>query len=136
MQKSTMEAIVCYAPKDYRYEQNVPRPVAGPNEMVIKIKACGICTSDCKCWQGAKACWGGIPNPITGEIKESWIKPPVTPGHEFFGHIVEMGEGAKEHFVSNEDERFQIGDRVIADQIIPCTKYAMSLYYKFQIISF
>ncbi|KAI1703652.1 alcohol dehydrogenase groES-like domain-containing protein [Ditylenchus destructor] len=101
MQKSTMEAIVCYGPKDYRYETDVALPVAGPNEMVIKVTACGICASDCKCWQGAKMFW-------------------VTPGHEFFGEIVEMGEGSKGNFITNDDERLEIGDRIIAEQIIPC----------------
>jgi L-iditol 2-dehydrogenase len=47
-----MTAIVCHAPKDYRVEK-IARPAAGPREMVIRIGACGICASDCKCWSGA-----------------------------------------------------------------------------------
>ena len=101
-----MTAIVCHGPEDYRVEQ-VARPTAGPNEMVIRIGACGICASDCKCWQGAKMFWEG-PDP--------WVKAPVIPGHEFFGYVEELGPGAAEHFgVAN-------GDCVIAEQILPCDK--------------
>lgn len=103
---ATMTAIVCHGPKDYRVE-TVPRPRAGPRELVIRIGACGICASDCKCWQGAKMFWGGD-NP--------YVKPPVIPGHEFFGFVEELGDGAAEHFGVAK------GDRVIAEQIVPCEK--------------
>jgi threonine dehydrogenase-like Zn-dependent dehydrogenase len=103
---SRMTAIVCYAPKDYRVEQ-VARPTAGPRELVIRIGACGICASDCKCWSGAPMFWEG---------KQAYVKPPVIPGHEFFGYVDEMGEGAAEHF------GVKVGDKVIAEQIVPCDK--------------
>jgi L-iditol 2-dehydrogenase len=103
-----MTAIVCYAPKDYRVEQ-IERPTAGPRELVIRIGACGICASDCKCWAGAARMWGGEGFPRS-------IKPPVVPGHEFFGYVDELGEGAAEHF------GVKVGDRVIAEQIVPCDK--------------
>lgn len=99
-----MTAIVCHGPKDYRVEQ-VSRPEAGPREAVIRIGACGICASDCKCWQGAPMFWDG-PNP--------YVKPPVIPGHEFFGYVEELGEGAAEAF------GVAVGDMVIAEQIVPC----------------
>ncbi len=57
---SRMTAIVCHGPEDYRVEQ-VERPTAGPRELVIRITACGICASDCKCWSGAKMFWGETP---------------------------------------------------------------------------
>ncbi|HWL68458.1 MAG TPA: alcohol dehydrogenase catalytic domain-containing protein [Geminicoccus sp.] len=103
---SRMTAIVCYAPKDYRVEQ-VDRPVPGRREMVIRIGACGICASDCKCWSGAPMFWEG---------KQPYVKPPVIPGHEFFGYVEEMGEEAAEHF------GVEVGDTVIAEQIVPCDK--------------
>ncbi len=99
-----MTAIVCHAPEDYRVER-VARPRAGPNELVIRIAACGICASDCKCHAGAKMFWGG-PSP--------WVKAPVIPGHEFFGYVDELGEGAAAHF------GVRAGERVIAEQIVPC----------------
>ncbi len=100
-----MTAIVCHGPEDYRVEQ-IPRPMPGAREMVIRISACGICASDCKCWSGAKMFWGGKP----------WVKAPVVPGHEFFGVVDDLGEGAAAHF------GVAPGDRVIAEQIVPCDR--------------
>ena len=105
---NTMQAVVCHGPKDYRL-QKIRRPFAGYNELVIKIAACGICASDCKCHSGAAMFWGG-------EGQPSWVKPPVVPGHEFFGYVVAAGEGGEEHF------GVRIGDRIIAEQIVPCEK--------------
>lgn len=99
-----MTAIVCHGPEDYRVEQ-VERPIAGPGELVIKVQACGICASDCKCYSGAKMFWGDRP----------WVKAPVIPGHEFFGTVAEVGEGPLGHA-----EKFKVGERVIAEQIVPC----------------
>jgi threonine dehydrogenase-like Zn-dependent dehydrogenase len=99
-----MTAVVCHGPRDYRVEE-VGRPTAGPNELIVRIAACGICASDCKCWSGAQMFWGGS-NP--------YVKPPVIPGHEFYGYVDEMGEGAAEHF------GVAAGDMVIAEQIVPC----------------
>ena len=45
-----------------------------------------------------------------------WVRAPVIPGHEFFGYVEELGEGAAEHF------GVAVGDRVIAEQIVPCEK--------------
>ena len=101
-----MTAIVCHGPEDYRVEQ-VARPMPKVREMVIRISACGICASDCKCWQGAKMFWGG-PNP--------YVKAPVIPGHEFFGVVDDLGEDAAAHF------GVEPGDRIIAEQIVPCDR--------------
>ena len=100
-----MTAIVCHAEKDYRVE-SVARPTVGAREMVIRIAACGICASDCKCWSGAKMFWGANP----------WVKAPVIPGHEFFGYVHQLGDGAAEHF------GVALGDRLIAEQIVPCDR--------------
>jgi L-iditol 2-dehydrogenase len=45
------------------------------------------------------------------DIQPRWVDPPFIPGHEFVGHIVEMGKHVK---------NFALGDRVTADQIVPC----------------
>ena len=105
MTNSEMTAVVCHGPKDYRV-QKIARPVAGPRELEIRIAACGICASDCKCWSGAKMFWGADP----------WVKAPVIPGHEFFGHVEALGDGAAAHF------GVTLGDRVIAEQIVPCER--------------
>lgn len=105
---ASMQAVVCHGPKDYRLEQTT-RPHAGPNELVIQISACGICASDCKCHSGAAMFWGGDGQP-------AWVKAPVIPGHEFYGYVVEAGVGALDHF------GVAMGDRVIAEQIVPCNR--------------
>jgi threonine dehydrogenase-like Zn-dependent dehydrogenase len=105
MSENTMTAVVEYGPANLRLEP-VPIPVASPKDLVIEIEACGVCTSDVKAWHGAPRYWGGNGQP-------KWIREPVIPGHEFLGHIVELGP---------EVEGFAIGDRVITDQIIPCAK--------------
>lgn len=99
----TMKAVVAYAPGDYRLEE-VETPKAGNGEIVIKVEACGICAGDLKAYHGAPSFWGD-------EQQPAYIKAPVIPGHEFIGHVVELGEGVTE---------FQIGDRVISEQIVPC----------------
>jgi threonine dehydrogenase-like Zn-dependent dehydrogenase len=116
-----MEAIVCYAPRDYRYEAKWKKPKPGANQMLIKIVACGICASDCKCWSGASMFWGGPMSPTSDKHFPAYVKPPVIPGHEFFGEVAELGQGASEHFAS-ENGPVQVGDRVIAEQIVPCNK--------------
>ena len=100
----TMTAIVCHGPQDYRVEQ-IALPIPGPREITIRIGACGICASDRKCWSGAAMFWN-----------EPWVKAPVVAGHEFFGYVAALGEGAAAHF------GVQIGDTVIAEQIVPCEK--------------
>ena len=107
-QASDMLAIVNHGPKDYRLER-IAKPLAGARELVIRIAACGVCASDGKCHSGAGMFWGGNGG-------EPWVKVPVVPGHEFFGVVVDVGEGAEEHF------GVTLGDRVIAEQIVPCGK--------------
>jgi L-iditol 2-dehydrogenase len=89
--------------------EQVVRPTPGPREAVIRIGACGICASDCKCWLGANMFWGG-------DGQASWVKAPVIPGHEFFGYIEDLGGGAAAHF------GVAPGDTVVAEQIVPCWK--------------
>jgi len=102
----TMKAVVCHGPEDYRLEE-IPRPKAGKNEVVIKVEACGICAGDVKAKHGAAMFWEGD-NP--------WLKAPVVPGHEFYGRVVELGEGAAEYHSVSE------GDLIVAEQISPCGK--------------
>ena len=100
---ATMQAVVAYAPGDYRLEE-VSVPQAGDGEILVKIEACGICAGDLKAYEGAPSFWGD-------ETQPAYIKAPMIPGHEFIGRVVKMGPGAK---------GFEIGDRVISEQIVPC----------------
>lgn len=101
-----MKAVVAYAPGDYRFEE-VDTPVAGEGEMILKVEACGICAGDVKSYHGAKSFWGGDGNP-------PYIKAPMIPGHEFVGHVVEMGPNVK--------GEWKIGDRICPEQIVPCNE--------------
>ncbi len=98
-----MKALMARAPGQYKVEE-VDTPRAGDDDIIIKIEACGICAGDAKAYHGAERFWGSPTQP-------AYIKAPVIPGHEFIGHIVELGESIK---------GFAIGDRVAADQIVPC----------------
>ena len=112
----TMKALVAYSKDDYRFEPEYPTPECGPDDIIIKTEACGICAGDLKCSHGAAMFWGD-------DVQPSWVKPPFIPGHEFFGRIVEMGENV---------EGYELGDRIIADQIVPCGKcrfYAADTFF-------
>lgn len=105
-----MQALVAYAPNDYRLEE-VDTPRAGEGEIVIKVEACGICAGDLKAYHGAPSFWGGAGT-------APYIKAPMIPGHEFLGYIVEIGENVDE-WPHHGDTGFQVGDRVISEQIVP-----------------
>jgi L-iditol 2-dehydrogenase len=66
-----------YAPRDVRVE-DAPEPMAGPGELVIRVRNCSVCGTDAKIWQS------GHPN----------LSPPRVLGHEVAGEVVEAGEGA------------------------------------------
>ena len=100
----TMKALVAYGLGNYKYEPNYPTPECGDDDIIIKTEGCGICAGDLKCMHGAERFWGNDSVP-------SWVKPPFIPGHEFLGRIVKVGKNVS---------AWNIGDRVCADQIVPC----------------
>lgn len=59
-------------------ERPVPKP--GPGEILVKVKAVGMCGTDLKIWHGKKA-----DTPL-----------PLVMGHEIAGEIAETGEGVTE----------------------------------------
>ncbi len=101
----TMRAVRVYGIEDYRLE-TIPVPRVGPGEVLVKVLASGICASDVKTFGGARV-WG------SDEIAP-YIITPVTPGHEFVGEVVALGEGAAER------TGLQIGDHAVSEQIVPC----------------
>ncbi len=102
----TMKAVVAYGQGEYKLELNYPTPECGPDDIIIKTEGCGVCAGDLKCYHGAAKFWGD-------ESQPSWVRPPFIPGHEFLGHIVQMGENVK---------GYELGQRITADQIVPCGK--------------
>lgn len=101
----TMQAVRVYGPHDYRLEE-IPVPEIGPGEVLVKVLASGVCASDVKTHEGARV-WG------SAEIAP-YIQAPVTPGHEFIGEVVALGEGAAEKY------GLQVGDWAVSEQIVPC----------------
>ena len=102
---TTMQAVVNHGPEDYRLEE-VPVPTRGPGEVLVKVEAVGICASDLKCYHGAAKFWGDANRP-------AWAETEVIPGHEFTGRVVELDDEAATHW------SIQLGDRVVAEQIVP-----------------
>jgi threonine dehydrogenase-like Zn-dependent dehydrogenase len=101
-----MRAVVCNGPLDYQLVQR-PKPIPQIGEALIKVEAVGICASDLKCYHGAAKFWGD-------ETRAAWAETDVVPGHEFVGIVEEIDEVAKQRW------GIDIGDRVVAEQIVPC----------------
>lgn len=87
-----MKALVLKAYKQFSYE-DVPEPEIGAEEVLIRVKACGICGSDVHGMDGS-----------TGRRI-----PPIIMGHEASGVIERVGDGVSE---------WQVGDRVTFDSTI------------------
>lgn len=92
-----MKAGVIYAKDDLRYEE-VPTPQIGPGEVLVKVRATGICGSD-------------IPR-VLGDGAHFY---PIVIGHEFSGDVVEIGA---------EVTSVKPGDRVAGVPLVPCMKCA------------
>ena len=82
-------------------------PEVGPGEVLVKVASAGICASDLKCYLGAPLFWGDA-------TRTGYCQPPITPGHEFVGEVVALGEGAGEKY------GLAIGDMAVSEQIVPC----------------
>ena len=61
------------------------------------------------------------------EESTCYMKLPVTPGHEFSGRVVELGEGAKDH------HKVDVGDLVVSEQIITCNKCRFCCQGQYQV---
>ena len=101
--EKTMKAVVTYAPGDTRYE-DFPFPELEDGEVLLKVKACGICAGDLKAFHGGIRVWG------TSEA-DRYMEPPCIPGHEFYGEVVD---------IKGEVPGIAIGDDVCAEQVVPC----------------
>lgn len=86
-----MKVAVYYSNSDIRIEE-CPLPRIGEGEMLVKMRACGICGTDVMEWYRIK-------------------KAPRVLGHEMAGEVVEVGAGV---------ERFREGDRVFVSHHVPC----------------
>jgi L-iditol 2-dehydrogenase len=72
--------------------EEVSRPEIGPEEILVKVFASGICGSDLMEWR-----WRG--------------KTPLVLGHEVTGKIAKTGEKV---------EKYKVGERVFVSRYVPC----------------
>jgi alcohol dehydrogenase, propanol-preferring len=82
-----MRAMVLEKPREPLRPAELPEPAPGPGQVLISVRACGVCRTDLHI--------------VDGELSEP--KLPLVPGHQIVGTVSEAGEGA---------ERFALGDRV------------------------
>lgn len=74
--------------------REVNKPTAGPDDLLVRIEACGVCGTDRHLFHGEFPC-----------------TPPVTLGHEFSGIVEAIGTAVSS---------FSVGDRVTGDPNIAC----------------
>src|SRR5713101_8967180 len=89
-----MKALVLKDYKRFAYEE-VPTPTPAADEVLVAVKACGICGSDVHGMDGS-----------TGRRR-----PPIIMGHEASGVISSIGSGAT---------GWAVGDRVTFDSTVYC----------------
>lgn len=88
-----MRAIVVEQPHRWRVAE-VPDPVLREDEVVVAVKACGVCGTDRHIFEG--------------EFPASF---PLIPGHEFAGEVVAVGKAVK---------NIRVGDFVAVHPNLPC----------------
>ena len=76
--KETMRAAVLRGYHEPLQIEEKPIPVPGPGEVLVKVRASGLCVSDIHIQDG----------------KIGTVHLPYTPGHEMAGVIVAVGKGA------------------------------------------
>ncbi len=89
-------AAIMYGTHDVRLE-DVPVPEPGPREVLVEIRAVGVCGSDIHYYE-------------EGRIGSFVVREPLILGHEPSGVVVALGEGATEH---------EIGERVTLEPGVP-----------------
>ena len=94
-----MQVAVYYNNQDVRI-QEMPRPEIAEEEVLLKVKASGICGSDVMEWYRIK-------------------KAPLVLGHEATGEIAQVGARVS---------KYKVGDRVFASHHVPCNqcRYCLS----------
>ena len=87
-----MKAVVKYGFGKFETElRDVPVPVIGDDDVLLEVKAAGVCGSDIAFDNGAHA---------------NLLNPPVVLGHEFSGVVAKIGKNVTE---------WKVGDRVVSD---------------------
>lgn len=92
----TMKALKYSEPKKWSIVTDEPLPPLRDNDVLVKVKACGVCGTDLHIHDG-----------------EFIAKFPLIPGHETVGVVAAVGKDVK---------GFEIGDRVAADNSELCNE--------------
>jgi propanol-preferring alcohol dehydrogenase len=79
--------MILSSPQTQLQKVDIPAPNFGPDQVLLRVLACGVCRTDLHLVDGE------LPDP----------KLPIIPGHEIVGRVAGKGERV---------ERFQLGDRV------------------------
>ena len=88
-------------------EMEVPVPEPKGREVLVKVRACGVCHSDIHIWDGYFDLGGG--RRVT--LEERGLSLPFTMGHEPLGEVVALGP---------EAEGVEVGDRRVVYPWIGC----------------
>lgn len=91
-----MKSAVFYGKHDLRVEDH-EMPVVGTKDVLIQVKACGVCGTDVHIYEGDKGA--------------AEVTPPTILGHEFSGIVVKTGEAVRS---------VHPGDRVCIDPNCYC----------------
>lgn len=86
-------------------------PVAGPGQVIVNIKATGICGSDVHYW-------------THGRIGHFVCNGPMVLGHESAGIVTSLGEGVTD---------LKVGDRVALEPGVPCGRCEMCKIGKYNL---
>lgn len=98
-----MKAAVLYGIGDLRFEE-VPLPKIKKKEVLVRVKACGICSSD-----------------IARVMEKGTYSFPLIPGHEISGEVANM-KGDVSSLKEETKSVNQDGDRVAVAPLLPCYK--------------
>ena len=90
-----------HGPFDLRIEE-VELPELKPDQVLIKLKACGICGSDVECYEGKSA-------------EGRYDIAPYVPGHEWAGQAVAVGSAVTS---------IKVGNKVAGDCVLMCNNCA------------
>ena len=85
-------------------------PVPGPEDVLIEVKACGICGSDVHMRQSDESGYIFYPG-LTAF--------PATLGHEFSGVVVDAGENARN---KRTGQKYEAGEAVCSEEMIWCAQ--------------
>ena len=81
-------------------EKELAKPECGERQVLVRMKAVGVCGSDVHYWKN-------------GRIGQFVVEEPLILGHECSGVITDVGEKVS---------KFAVGDRVVLEPGIPCMK--------------